>query len=584
MTTMKTENILLLLVSVAWPLAAMAQTKDTTVVERTVTVEREFQPIIQHAGKLNVSPERLDVAPEPAQVEYSMYASPLKTSFNINPLTCSLTTFEQPKHTHNVLEGSLGHPLSRFNFYYRLTPRRNTTLNFFARHDGQWGRRTWTNTIVGLDLVQQYQNMELYFLADGKNRFYTLYGRYYDGDNGLTIARFSEFRNIDKQNIWEVNTKVGLRSRKGSTWQYRVETGYNAFITPHVATEHIVRTYADLTYMGEVHHGGIHLFVQNAMYSVDPSQQLADSLYNARHGIRLEPFYELVLDKVRLHAGVNLDLNIGKGQMMSSAKNVSFAPSPNVKVEYRILPEWLALYAGAAGRFNFGTLEGYMNMCPYLDIIPGVTSHHVSGYVPVDASLGFLARPAKTLLIDLYAHYAIYKNAATFLQPSMSELIPQNTTYLDYLYSDWQQWKIGAEITYHYQDIIHILLAGNYYVWKQDRVELFPGPKYQVLHPVEGRAYDRPSWDLHLRIDARINSKWSLYSDNTFAGGRWALTTGEDVWLKPTIDLQLGAQYEVNTWLSCYLQLGNLLNRHNDIFYGYQSQGITGQVGAKWKF
>lgn len=45
----------------AMTLTIQAQEEATpdTILQREVTVEREFQPIIQHAGKLSVNPQRL---------------------------------------------------------------------------------------------------------------------------------------------------------------------------------------------------------------------------------------------------------------------------------------------------------------------------------------------------------------------------------------------------------------------------------------------------------------------------------------------------------------------------------------------
>ena len=54
--------------------------------------------------------------------------------------------------------------------------------------------------------------------------------------------------------------------------------------------------------------------------------------------------------------------------------------------------------------------------------------------------------------------------------------------------------------------------------------------------------------------------------------------------LKPIIDLRLGVKYNMNRWLSFYGQLNNYLHRFNDIYYGYQSQGINGEIGLTWIF
>ncbi len=572
----------------AMTLTIQAQEEATpdTILQREVTVEREFQPIIQHAGKLSVNPQRLETQLQPVDVKYSTYANALQTTFNFNTLDCSLTNFTYAQPTHNYLEGAIGHPFTRLHFNYRLQPHRTIQMNLYAHHNGQWGRRTWADTKIGMDMTKQYSEFLLYFDVAGANRFYTRYGRYYDFNDGLTIKHYSDLSKADKQALFMVSANVGLRSRKGNDFQWRVQTGYAALIAPEVAAEHFVRTHANIDYAFDLHHAGLNLFVQNALYSISPKQTLNPALYNGRHGIRIEPFYAYKGERVRVHAGVNLDFNIGKGQMMSGSKDISFAPSPNVEVEYRILPELLALYGGAKGRYSFGTLEGYLNMNPYLRLIPGITSHHVSAYTPVDAFLGFKIHPVSTLLINVYAHYAVQKNQAVFLAPDAAYLAANPDAYLDYFYSDWQQWRVGAEITYHYQDIIHILLAGNWYLNYQDKVEVPTATAAAIptLSVTPNTAYDRPSWDLHLRIDANINSKWALYSDNIFAGKRTALTTNGDVVLKPTIDLRLGASYTINTWLKVYLELNNLLNRHNDIFYTYQSIGINGVAGVKWQF
>lgn len=123
---------------------------------------------------------------------------------------------------------------------------------------------------------------------------------------------------------------------------------------------------------------------------------------------------------------------------------------------------------------------------------------------------------------------------------------------------------------YHFRDIITIKASGNYYYWKNNVSNM----------PV----YDRPNWDAHLRIDAHISQKWSLYSENSFEGKRLARTNINDETLPMLIDLNLGAQYNINRWLHVYLQLGNYLHRQNSIYYGYNTQGCHFLAGVKYIF
>ena len=157
-------------------------------------------------------------------------------------------------------------------------------------------------------------------------------------------------------------------------------------------------------------------------------------------------------------------------------------------------------------------------------------------------------------------------------------------------HTDYQRGKIGGQINYHYRDIIRINVDGDYYIWKGDTT-----------------VYDRPNWELGVRIDGRIDKHWSLYSDNHFAGSRVVLATDGEHILKPTIALNLGAEY--NMWvgkkrssasrqhaegtvlrpepkpnLTLFVQINNWLHRKNDIYYGYRSQGINCLMGVTFRF
>lgn len=552
-------------------LCALAVCAQDTI-NRQVMVERDYQPVLENAKKLTMTPRRVETTIEPAQVSYSTYSQSLPIGTSILPLGCSEVKFSAPSPMRGYLEGNAGYIHSKLDFLYTLRETRDIVMDLYARHNGQWGLRTWEKSVAGMSFCKSFSPLDVYFTVEGQNRFYSRYGRYYDGDNGLTIDCINQFQPHDWQTLWDVHTNVGLRAAKGEEIQYCIETGYNTTIVPSQVAEHRVMSHAMIEWQGDIHHAGVDIRVQNAFMTLDKDSSPigADDIYRDRHGIRITPYYEYVRDRVRLHAGVHLDMNIGRGQFLSNTENLSFAPSPDVSFEYRIVPSWLLLYANAIGSFGYGTLDGYYDSNLYLGVRDGIISQHVCGYVPVDADLGFRIKPCAGLLLDIHARYAYRMNQLVWFAGAEAQ-------DMSYFYSDWQQWTVGAEVTYHYRDIIHILASGHYYKWIQQSME-------SPLARTGVEVYDRPSWDAHLRIDANIDRKWSLYSDNVFVGSRIALTATEDIQLKPTIDLSLGVQYAVNRWLKCYAQLNNYLNRHHDIFYGYQSQGINGQIGVRWEF
>ena len=60
-------------------LCLAAQAQNDSVLNRSVTVERDFQPVIQAAGKVATKPAVVETKIEPAPIEYSdstvMYAA-----------------------------------------------------------------------------------------------------------------------------------------------------------------------------------------------------------------------------------------------------------------------------------------------------------------------------------------------------------------------------------------------------------------------------------------------------------------------------------------------------------------------------
>ena len=572
---------------------SLAATAQDTVLNRSVVVEREYEPIIQSAGKVNMLPEPVQAEVPAAEVVYSDYTSTdVAPTTNINPLLSQPTRFTQPKPLNGWLRGGIGHPLTLFDFAYKVQDDKHNDLDLYANHNAQWGRRTLSETKAGLRFTHKFSAMHVYCGVKGENYFYTKYGRYYDGKDGMTVASFSQMKPEDKQTQWRARVYVGVNSAPAEDIQYMAEVGYQVMDVPGIAAEHQIRTEARVNakLRDEQHRLGARFYMQNNLYTVDTAL-FAHRIYNSRHNLRMEPFYEFHGERILLHAGVNLDLNIGKGQFLSNIENISFAPSPNIRFEAQLAPKWMTIYGKAIGSFGLGSLQSYLEGNRYMEVIPCVTSKAVSAYTPVDAELGFHFKPQKHLLVEIHGGYAYYmfsKSYVAFLEPyDMGDghlILPG--TFSDFS-SDYHRAKVGAKLFYHYRDIIKIHLSGDYYYWKLQNItrkaRLEDVTKDVDLTP--GRVYDRPDWEIALRIDGRIDEHWSLYSDNHFAGTRWAITTGGEVHLPAYIDMDLGAQYEFTKHnLAFFLQLNNIICRRNHTLYGYQTYRINGLAGVSWKF
>ena len=527
-----------------------AQAQDT-VFNRVVTVERDYQPEIEQTQAITTTPTFIQYTPQLNPVVYSTYSNPLSIGYNLHALPASSTKFSTPTPLNGVIEGALGYRNTHMLFAYQIKHKKKMSLDLYANHDAYWGEDALAQSILGMLATRHFSGADFYFGLEGQNEAFA-----YQLDSTAYKAFFPW------RTFWNAQAKIGVQSTKKDGILYRIQTGYNAFFATNHAIEHQVRSYLDFAWKADYHKAGINASVLNAFYTI------TDTTFTAsiapRHAIHLEPFYEFHSKNIRLHAGVNLDINLGNGQLISGAEDISFAPSPNVEFEWHMMDNVFHLYANAHGYFDNGSLQEFTSYNRYLNLQQGLTLQHPRNYTPIDAQLGFKIRPVATMLIDIYGGYAYMMNAY-----NMKAILNDANVITDYhlWFTNYQRWKVGASMHYHYRDILELNVAGNYYFWTAEQ-------------PI----YDRPNWDIKARLDVHIDSKWSIYSDNYFAGSRLAQTTQGDQTLAPIISLNIGGQYAVNRWLVAYLQLNDYLHRRSEYFYGYHTQGIHFLAGVKFKF
>lgn len=619
---------LVLLIVALTSTAAFGQSDSA--LNRSVTVERDFQPVIQAAGKVSTKPAVVETTIEPAPIEYSEYTAEVYPTAKLNPLLSQPTRFEPGRGYNGYVRGALGHPNTLFDFGYHLNDGKNSILDVYAHHKAEWGTATLSKSRLGLTFTHTFSTCDLFFGINGGNVYYYKYGHWYDysaySASGRDFSMWEQNKTMylphtltdkDLTSLWTAEVFFGVKANAKEDFQYKVQTGYKLFSKPGAVSEHQVRTQGSFDWHSEEHHVGAKLYVQNNFLQLSGNllASIPDSMYRSRHNFRVEPYYEYQGNRIRLHVGVNLDLNIGHGKNgLSGVDNLSFAPSPHINLEAQVAKQWLTLYADVTGFHGKGTLQSYMEENRYRIIHAGIIEPHCAEYTPVDGELGLHIRPYRDLLIELHGGYAYMMNQDVWIATTSDNAVfaPLNIKMaagdFTYYHDDLQRGKIGGQINYHLQDVLRIHLNGDYFFWKSKT----------------GTVYDRPDWKLSVRVDGKIDQHWSLYSDNHFAGTRLARTydgtTYTDHHLRPTVDLNLGLQY--NMWvggnsdkgavksirpktknqkakedvnglllrpepkpnLTLFFQLNNWLHRKNDVFYGYRSQGINFLLGATFRF
>ena len=583
-----------LLSFVLCPLSAQSD----SALNRTIMVERDFQPVIQAAGKVSTKPSVVTKTIEPTPVEYSTYTAEVAPAPTVSSMLSQPTRFEAGTSYNGYIRGGLGHPQTLFDFGYHLDDGKNSILDVYAHHKAEWGMAALSKTKVGLDFKHPFSTCDLYFGVNGGNVYYHKYGHFYDysKDHGLWAKNSDAYPKphsigeMDKTALWTAEAFIGIKANAKQDFQYKVQTGYMLFSKPGAVSEHQVRTHASFDWHYESHHIGANVYVQNNFLQLGSlGKVIPDSLVQKRHNFRIEPYYAFDGKRVRVHAGVNIDMNLGPWVI---------APSPHVNIEAQVAKQWLTIYADVLGSLGTNSLQSYMEENRYRIIHAGIMEPHKAAYTPVDAELGFHIRPHRDLLIELHGGYAYMTHEDVWVATADSNYFAPldmkvGAGDFTYFHTDLQRGKIGGQIHYHYCDYVNIHFYGDAYFWKGDST-----------------VYDRAKWEMGLRVDGRIDKNWSLYSDNKFIGSRKALATDGEHTLAPIVDLNLGVQYEMMVGqgkgksekvkvksngeqvlrpepqpnLALFFQLDNWLHRKNEYLYGYRSQGIGFLIGATFRF
>ena len=578
-----------LMMSICLCLAIYTYAQTDTTLNRVVTVERDFQPVIQSAGKVNQRPAVLQHDLQLSPVVYSTYSAPLSVGHNIQWLQASETQFTPQAPLNGVLEGAVGYRNTHFLFDYQIHQKKKHSLYLYANHDAYWGKDAQSQSKIGMNFTHHFNKVDIYFNVEGAQEYWQYKQRISKNNEVSKWFTINELKY--RNNIWAANTNVGIVSTYNNPIQYRIQTGYKLLAATPLKTEHQVRSLINLFWSNDTHTAGLNANVQNYLYSTTTSKK--DLYITPHHALRIEPFYRYNKNNLLLHVGVNLDLNIDpliQNKWFTNSDKLSFAPSPNIQFDWHTNNRFFHLYADIQGSYGTAAMEEIYAYNRYVSY--KYDDSHAAPYTPIDATLGFKLRPSKTLLIDIYGGYAMvfdqFINVSNISEygwkNTMPPIIPPDSTHLtsatyELGLSNYQQWKVGGALHYHYRDIVELNVHGNYYFFR--RTEPIKPVEDTEHHPV---AYDRPDWDLKARLDVHIDSKWSIYSDNYFAGSRWANTSDGNKQIKPIISLSIGGQYIINRWLSVYLQLDDYLNRKDEIFYGFRSQGIHFLAGVRWQF
>jgi len=593
---MKTPEYLsaILLILIGSTLSIQAQ---DTIVNRSVSVEREYKPLIHDAGKINSMPLVLEPNVVKSPANYSNFNLPLNADYNIHILPAADLVMDKPaqadKGFARIGVGNFSNTLADFAYPVINTP--DIRLDFSLNHLATFNTlQMHSTTKANLSFDKIFKTFDLYAGVGGGHEYFKYYGNNYNAVDSIiqlnqlavkyenpfyqeisrvgvnTLQRsysldsLSRFPNSDT--FWRFNAQVGVRSLPMSTdLRYQAEIQYKSFSSLNGMTENIVRTRAGFSSPNEKNRLGMDLDLNNMMYS---SVNIPDFNYwNTYAVLTLNPYYNIERPEYNVRLGVKTSFSFVHGKFVS--------PSPDVRAEWKAVPEYLSLYGGVTGDYEINTLDKIFTENPYLLSDLRLTDT----YTPIDFYAGIKLKPVYNLLLDGYIDYRYIDNQYFFvnngysLATSTTILYPSDATIysnrFSVVYGRSSLFKAGIRANYNYKKLVNFELKYAYNGWKVDN---------------QPYAWNKPKYEAQLNTDLRINDNLTVSANMYYEGTRYARLGNLSILMQDKVDINLGVAYSYNNWLTVFGKINNLINNQYQNFYGYDVQGTNMMIGAAFSF
>ncbi|MDR1653058.1 MAG: hypothetical protein LBS01_05315 [Prevotellaceae bacterium] len=574
---------------------SVAQQNDS-IIKKSVTVEREYIPVIQPAGKIETSAIVVEPQKTALDVVYSDFMSPLALGGNVHPLAAATLLYAQPSASRpGFARLSAGfYPNTLADFSYPLIDRSDMRLDAVVKQKGAYNEKYSMTTSAQLSFDRFFDNATLFGALNAGYQGVKYYGQNFNANNEeLWLQRlfkedqyvtytetdftqigrapkFVRIKDLDEANkfahFFRLGANAGVRSSENAeNLRYYALLKYGLFHNTSGVTEHLINFAGRLDFVFNEDRVGL----EAQMYNTGYYSKQEINFYKKNNVLVLQPYFELNrFENINVHLGVLAAIGF------AGDKKVRLAP--DIGLDWKPLPETLKIYAGIKGKYKVNTMSSLFYENPYLASDVRVRDT----YTPLELYGGLLIKPAAGLLIDVFADYSVTNNEYFFINKAYNnprgniyEYKPADsaiyTNRFDVVYDKSSLLILGGHVSYTYRDKFNVDFTGKY----------FTGPLKTQAFP-----WQRPELDLNLNASYKVVENINISFTGYYQSGLMAKIGSEPRKMKNRIDLNLGASYTWYQWLTLFVTGNNLLNSKYDIYYGYEVQGINLMLGATMSF
>lgn len=568
--------------------SAQVDTSKSKNLNREMTLEREYDPSVQDASKVNTLPEIKEPEVRKIPIDYATFTTPTDPEKEIGLLPSGnvMTQMAYNKRrgyfnfgggTSLNLNGDLG---------YHILSTDKDQLNFWFSHRSTNGKVKYiqdelddvkvkaklNDNLGGLAFRHHFEKLTLNM---GAKFGYTTFNYY--GSTPQVIGE-SDWETLvddyESQANQTIQAYVGVESKEDAPVGYLLDLGVTNFSHKKglldINDKMMENTFEAKFDLNAGFNGNMRVGVGGLAeyfhYGDLADDNHLDAVSAEGHGYHFKNHAELMLSPYFKVEGDTWNIKLGANVMVATGDDSKFMASPNIAAAAEVGNK-SELYLNAGGKMYSNSLYETSRInryfLQYAELLPSRNW--------LDATVGLRSGVAPGFWFDIFGGYKMTDDDVFFIPTVRHE-------QLGALYGacqfDSKHGFGGASLKYNYQQLFEIRVKGVYNSWKVE--------SDQADMPVE--AYGKPEMEITAGVTVKPIDKVAVDLNYYLATGRQALVDNQSVEMKNINELNVTGSYTLNDTFGFYLKLHNVLCQKYEIYYGYPMQSFSAMVGVNINF
>ncbi|MDR1103565.1 MAG: TonB-dependent receptor, partial [Tannerella sp.] len=544
---------------------------------REMTLEREYDPTVQDASKVNRLPEVKDPEVTKRPIDYSPFTVPADPEKDLTVLPSGSILTEIPynrRRGYFHFGGGMFMNLNGDAGYHLLDTDRDLLKLYLAHHstngeveylqEGAGKQNAFLNdNLAGLGFRHRFASSALHLGAEYGYTGFNYYGLPLmpltsSLPGGWDIADSTADRSARQANQ-TVHLRAGIQSKENAKTGYTLDVDWVHFSQKFGQTKALkgisedrVTGLLDLNFrLGEKEQRAGITARLNYFNYVYPFVR-TDALPGYRNYLEttLTPYYRI--------DGETWHVKLGANVMLIGGDSSRIFVSPDIAAEMQIADRTV-FYVNAGGEIGSNDAYGLSRRNRYMDYF-GAT---LPSRTWLDATAGIRSSVTRDFRLHVFAGYRITENEVFFI-PADRNVASDFGHYITAFQPDVSEFRAGAAVSYSWRQQVDFSLKGVYHNWSFSEGD--EAARTYEQPPKDMKAYGRPALELHADVTVKPVRPLTLTLGYYLGAERYTLVNRQEEKMGNLNDLNLTAAWNFNDTFGVYAKLNNLLFQKQELW------------------